>query len=62
MKLPLDVYGRYIAHSPNKINDWREHTTDENMEYLEGTVETLVFDILFCWKWFGTSFKQSWWL
>ena len=25
------------------------------MEYPESTMETLVFDILICWKWLGTN-------
>ena len=28
------------------------------MEYLESTMETVVFDILICWKWLGTNHKQ----
>ena len=25
------------------------------MDYLDNTLETLVYDILICWKWFGTN-------
>ena len=35
------------------------YTTGKNMEY---TMETLVFDILICWKWLGINQKQVLWL
>ena len=34
------------------------HYQIEIMEYLEGTMETLVFDILICWKCLGIKHKQ----
>ena len=33
-------------------------TAGKVMKYLESTPETLVFDILFKWKWFDTDHKQ----
>ena len=30
-------------------------TTGKCMQYLESTMEALVFDILICWKWLGTN-------
>ena len=34
----------------------------KTMEYLESTMETLVFDILFCCTWRGSNLKQLLWL
>ena len=34
------------------------YTLDKNMEYLESTMETLVFDILISWKRLCTNHKH----
>ena len=31
------------------------------MEYLESTMETLVFGILMCWKWLGSNHREVFW-
>ena len=36
-------------------NSQKNYTTGKNIEYLESTMETLVFDILVCLQWLGTN-------
>ena len=31
------------------------YTIVKNMDYLESTIEALVFDVLICWKWLGIN-------
>ena len=48
------IYDISLSHS--------KCTTGKNMEYLESTMETLVFDILVYWKLLGIKQKQDLWL
>ena len=48
----------YPFKDPDKSAKLSPTLLAQNMEYLEITMETLVFDILVCWKWLGTNHKQ----
>ena len=57
----LSLWGRISTTCVLPV--WRDYTLPaKNMEYVESAMETLVFDILVCWKWLGANTKQVLWL